>query len=301
MPKFTDPPKNIAISTSYPLSISSSPPKEFPLRLITTSPTQQSSTNSQVSHLLTKKRSNDDMTEEDETNTIINEKNSYIKSKRVKKSSLNVKVILGITFEESVQGCCKKVEYQFLQACPSCLSRQSQEKCTMCHGSGKIQKAKNIDVEVPSNSKTGIKQILKGKGDVGEDSGLLGDLIIEYEVQDHPFFKRVGDDAICEVAISAYQAVLGSKIRIPKLYGEDNELLDITVNPGTQPNETIKIPQLGFRKTYCKKKRGELQITFKVEIPKQLTNEQKGLFEKLTVIESLTNLSNRIVDTCTSK
>jgi len=298
MPKFNNPSKSFAVPASPPHFNSPTlppctelPPNTPPHPDVTL---VQPTGNFQILDFLSKKRGSEEFQEAE----------APVKLKRAKKSSLNVKVTLGLTFKESVHGCTKPVEYQFLQACPVCMGinpRQPQDRCTNCDGTGKIQKSKRLDIEVPRNAKTGVKQVHKGKGNVGEEGGILGDLIVEYDVQDHPFFKRDGDDALCEVTISTYQAVLGSKIQIPKLYAEDGELLDIMVMAGTQPNESMRIAQMGFRKANCKKKRGNLLVTFKVEIPRQLTKEQRGLFEKLAVIESLTNLSNEIVDTCASK
>jgi len=84
--------------------------------------------------------------------------------------------------------------------------------------------------------------------------------------------------------------VLGTKIYVPKLYSE--EKLTITLEPGIQSNELLKISNEGFFKINCKKKRGDLEVSIKIDIPHQLTKEQKELYEKLLVIEKMMQFSS---------
>src|SRR5690349_4678315 len=90
------------------------------------------------------------------------------------------------------------------------------------------------------------------------------------------------------------RAVLGTKLQIPKLYAKDQaDKLEIQIEPGTQPNEVLKIPNQGFTKANCKKKRGDLQVTVKVEIPRSVTREQRELFERLAAIDSMVYLASQ--------
>jgi len=201
-------------------------------------------------------------------------------NKRSKKSVLTIKLKVGITFQESKSGGVKKVEYPCYIACAKCTEKKETDKsCDSCGGTGRLLVRQIYEVDVPKGAKRGSKKIFKDKGHFGEDLKHQGDLIIEFEVEDHPFYKRVGDNATCLVNISVVQAVLGTKIYVPKLYSE--EKLTITLEPGIQSNELLKISNEGFFKINCKKKRGDLEVSIKIDIPHQLTKEQKELYEKI--------------------
>jgi len=114
---------------------------------------------------------------------------------------------------------------------------------------------------------------------------------VEFSVAEHPSFRRNDtDDTVCDVHISVYQAVLGTKVQIPRVYGKEGEKTELTVNPGIQSHTVIRLPNQGFTKTNCKKKRGDLYVNIVVDIPKHLTQQQKELFEKLAVIDSMFDL-----------
>lgn len=65
----------------------------------------------------------------------------------------------------------------------------------------------------------GEEQIYEGEGDVGDLGATPGDLVIVFETQEDPFFKREGDDVIVDFLITFAQASLGTTVHIPSLYG----------------------------------------------------------------------------------
>lgn len=175
--------------------------------------------------------------------------------------------------------------------CPRCIAKgEITRTCEECSGAGKANRSRYVEVDVPELSKSGDRKIFKGKGHIADDGRQIGDLIVEFEVENHSFYTRNGDNACCQISISVFQAVLGTRMHIPKLYAE-GEKYELTIEPGTQPGELIRIPQMGFRKANCKKKRGDLEILVQVEIPKHLTKEQTELFERLAAIDSIMHLS----------
>ncbi len=85
--------------------------------------------------------------------------------------------------------------------------------------------------------------------------------------------------------------MLGTKILIPKLYASSTEKLGLEIQPGTQPCTKIQIPNEGYIKLNCKKKRADLIVTILVEIPTQLSPEQRELFEQLVALDGILTLS----------
>jgi molecular chaperone DnaJ len=100
-------------------------------------------------------------------------------------------------------------------------------------------------------------------------------------VRPHEYFRRAGDDLILTLPISFTQAALGSVVSIPTLNGDK----ELNIPAGTQPGEVISlkgegIPHLkGFGK-------GDLRVEVKVEVPRNLSERQRDLLEKLAADEA---------------
>jgi len=223
------------------------------------------------------------------------------KKRKVAGFSLDVNAKLDVTFEESIQGCKKMLEYDCYVMCDKCGGEARKDNnsnnnnnetvgCTQCNGMiWKTKKTFEVDIP-PYGAKNGFKKTYKGLGSKGED-GAVGDLVVEFHVADHPFFRRNSDDdTVCDVHISVYQAVLGTKVQIPKLYTKDGEKIEVSIKAGIQPGTVIRMPNQGFTKSNCKKKRGDLFINIMVNIPTHLTQQQKELFDRLAVIDSMFDL-----------
>jgi molecular chaperone DnaJ len=99
-------------------------------------------------------------------------------------------------------------------------------------------------------------------------------------VRAHEFFRRSGDDLILSLPISFTQAALGSVVSIPTLNGNK----DVTIPAGTQPGEVISLRGEGI--THLKGfGKGDLRVEVKVVVPRNLSERQRDLLEKLAADE----------------
>ena len=57
---------------------------------------------------------------------------------------------------------------------------------------------------------------IPGEGDVGFNGGETGDLLVYFNVQPHPRFKRTNFDLHLEFPISFAQATLGADLKFPR-------------------------------------------------------------------------------------
>lgn len=57
------------------------------------------------------------------------------------------------------------------------------------------------------------------KGHAGTSAAAAGDLLVHLKVKPHEFFRRDGPHIHSDLFISIGQAVLGSEVSIPTLYG----------------------------------------------------------------------------------
>lgn len=158
--------------------------------------------------------------------------------------------------------------------CPNCLGRGQvpTTPCTVCQGSGQVREQRSIAITVPAGVDTGSKLRVPGQGERGAAGA--GDLIVNFKVQPDRFFKRDGLDIICTIPINVAQAILGSKVRVRTL--EDKKVA-LRIPPGTQPGTRFRIPGQGIEKSG---RRGDQYVQVKVDIPEDISDEQRAEFEE---------------------
>ncbi|MEO0202149.1 MAG: molecular chaperone DnaJ [candidate division WOR-3 bacterium] len=168
--------------------------------------------------------------------------------------------------------------FQTQTTCPTCNGTGYEviEKCSFCDGTGVVKKQEKLFIEIPVGVRSGQRLIYKKMGDAGKRGGDYGDLYIEVIEKPHKIFKRINDDLIMELHIKLSQAVLGDEIEILDILGEK---IKIKIPAGTQSGETIIIKNKGMPNSYGK--RGDLKIKIFIQIPKNLNNKAKKLFEEI--------------------
>jgi len=77
-------------------------------------------------------------------------------------------------------------------------------------------------------------------------------------------FRRQGTHLYHDATIPMHTAVLGGRVRVPTLDGE----VEVRVSPGTQPGEDCVIRGSGVDSISRKGTKGDLFISFSVEIPR---------------------------------
>lgn len=169
--------------------------------------------------------------------------------------------------------------------CPYCHGTGTifEDTCDECRGKGKVINRKTITITIPAGIDTENRLRISGKGGAGENGGPNGDLYIEFTVREHEFYKRDDDDVYIELPLTITEAVLGIKKEVPTLYGN----VELTISPGTQNNEKMRLRGKGIENVNTKRK-GDMYVVTKIIIPEKLSREQKKLFEEL----SETNLEN---------
>lgn len=140
---------------------------------------------------------------------------------------------------------------------------------------GTTQK-KIVNITVPPGIEHGQQIRYEGMGDNSVPGTRPGDLIVNVRIAPHPVFVRDGSNIIIEKRISVWDALLGSKLDVITL---DKKTLTINVPAGSQPDTILSCRHEGLP-LIRNRQRGNLLIKLKVEIPKNLTQDQKDLIEK---------------------
>ena len=161
--------------------------------------------------------------------------------------------------------------------CPNCRGEGKiiHQKCKACGGSGGVRRQKKVHVKVPAGIDNGQAISVRGQGDMGRNGGPAGDLIVGINVMPHARLRRDGAHIYLDQTVSILQATLGGEVEIPSLDGK----IKCKVEPGTQPGTTLRlrgrgVPALNGRG------RGDQYVTIRVEIPRNLNEDQKEALRK---------------------
>lgn len=167
---------------------------------------------------------------------------------------------------------------QSMRACDECRGSGKiiKEPCTNCRGTGYVKISKTLSVNIPAGIDHGQNISIGGMGNEGRNGGPAGDLIITVAVKQHAVFERDGSDVYCEVPINYWEAVLGDEIDIPTLEGKEK----FTIPEGTQTGTTFTLRGRGIQRVNSSM-RGNLYITVKVDVPKNMNAKQKELLKEL--------------------
>jgi curved DNA-binding protein len=136
---------------------------------------------------------------------------------------------------------------------------------------------KNIRLTIPAGIENGQTIKIAGHGGPGANGGPAGDLYITFSITDDPRFKRNGNDLYAATSLDLYTAVLGGEVTIDTLNGK----VKIKVKPETQNGTKVKLKGKGMPVYKKEGEFGDLYITYDIQIPVNLTEKQKKLFQEI--------------------
>ena len=173
------------------------------------------------------------------------------------------------------------------RTCPTCSGAGQiiKNPCQSCGGVGRVEKERQLSVNVPAGVETGTRIRLSGEGEAGLRGGPAGDLYIFVEVEDHPIFARDGTTLYCQVPVSMATAALGGDVEVPTIDGGRSK---VKVPEGSQTGRQMRLRgkgMPGLRTTLT----GDMFIELVVETPVNLTGRQKDLLREF---ESLGERNN---------
>lgn len=136
---------------------------------------------------------------------------------------------------------------------------------------------KNIRITIPAGIENGQTIKIAGHGEPGVNGGPAGDLFIKFSVTDDPRFKRQGSDLYKTIKLDLYTAILGGEITAETLTGK----VKVKVSPETQNGTKVKLKGKGLPVYKKADQFGDLYLTYDIQIPTNLTDKQKKLFEEI--------------------
>jgi molecular chaperone DnaJ len=164
------------------------------------------------------------------------------------------------------------------QPCPRCRGNGTviEKPCSKCKGSGRERRRRTYTVKIKPGVKDGTKIRLKGKGEVGQNGGPNGDLIVLTRVEASPTYERRGDDLIVQVAVSFPTAALGGKVEVPTPEGA----VSLKIPAGSEDGKLLRIKGRGAPKLSGHGK-GDVLARVRIQVPKRVNKKERELLEEL--------------------
>ena len=125
---------------------------------------------------------------------------------------------------------------------------------------------RELAVKIPAGVTDGQAIRLQGQAPGG------GNLKLILHLQDHPYFRREGNNIILPVPLSLAEAVLGAKVDVPTL---DGTKLTVKVPPGTSSGARLRLRGKGIAG-------GDQFIETKIVVPSSLDERSRQLIEEFS-------------------
>ena len=146
----------------------------------------------------------------------------------------------------------------------------------------RLEDGRSLEVELPSGTTNGQRIRLRGQGIEG------GNLYLKITVARHPFFELQGANIYCQIPVTPTEAVLGDDIEVPTLDG----LVKVSIPPGVRSGQRLRLANKG----YLNKEgdRGDQLVELQIVSPKEISEPEKELYEKLRQLEKFNPRKNII-------
>jgi curved DNA-binding protein len=146
----------------------------------------------------------------------------------------------------------------------------------------RLEDGRSLEVDMPTGMIDGKRIRLKGQGIEG------GDLYLKITVARHPFFEIQGANIYCQIPVTPTEAILGSAIEVPTIDG----LVKVSVPNGVRSGQRLRLANKGYFDQSGT--RGDQLVEIQIVTPKEITPEEKDLYEKLRELEQFNPRENII-------
>ena len=189
----------------------------------------------------------------------------------------DVEAELELSLEEAHRGGRRTLEMQVAEPCPTCggTGLKDGKPCETCRGSGQVLRPKTIEVNIPSGVRDGSTIRLAGQGGTGSNGSEPGDLYLHVRLRPHPVFRVKGDDLEVELPIAPWEAVLGARVEAPTIDGK----VELKIPPGANSGQRLRLRNQGLNKR--KGGRGDEYVRLKIVVPKDVSPEERRVYEEL--------------------
>jgi curved DNA-binding protein len=138
----------------------------------------------------------------------------------------------------------------------------------------RLEDGRSLEVTMPPAMVTGQTIRLRNQGISG------GDLYLKITVDPHPLFKLEGANIFCQVPVTPSEATLGGQVEAPTLDGP----VKMTIPPGVRSGQRFRLGNKGY--PVENGQRGDQLVEIQILTPKNISPQERELYEKLREIET---------------
>ena len=211
----------------------------------------------------------------------VNEVFTSMDKQPIKGKDLNINIT--ISMQEAFRGTTRQINIRHSECCPVCHGRKflNDVKCKLCNGKGEIFSERTISVKIPPHTKSGDKIRIKNEGNSGQNGGENGNLYLYITVEKNSIFRFDNIDVLSDVQISPTEAALGTTVNIPTINGN----VSMKIPAETSSGQKFKLHGLGV---FDKQNniRGNHIVTVFIKMPKNLSKQEKELYQKLSELRN---------------
>lgn len=170
----------------------------------------------------------------------------------------------------------------FSKPCGACggEGRQTRERCPVCAGQGRGVRGEAVNVAVPPGITDGGRLRVVEMGHAGQHGGRSGDLYVTVHVQPHPWFRREGDDLVCDLPVAVHEAALGARVDVPSLEGP----VKLRIPAGTRAGQRLRV--IGGGLVTATGGRGDLLFEVTLVLPPRLDERSLELLREFAQIHA---------------
>jgi curved DNA-binding protein len=129
---------------------------------------------------------------------------------------------------------------------------------------------RDYEVNIPAGVRDGQRIRLAGEGGQGSGGGPSGDLFLRVRLRRHPRFRVDGSDLHTDIPVAPWEAALGAEVELQTLTGRTR----LKVPAGSSCGRKLRLRGEGLAN-------GDLYAHVQIRVPRQVSGEERELFERL--------------------
>jgi curved DNA-binding protein len=146
----------------------------------------------------------------------------------------------------------------------------------------RLEDGRSLEVDMPSGMYNGQKIRLRGQG-IND-----GDLFLKINIAPHQFFYLEGTDISCQIPLTPSEAILGGAIEVPTIDG----LVKMSVPAGVKSGQRLRLANKGYPN--LRGERGDQLVILQIVTPKEISSQEKELYEKIRALETFNPRQNLV-------
>lgn len=133
---------------------------------------------------------------------------------------------------------------------------------------------RKVTARIPAGVANGQKIRIAGKGNLGQNGGEPGDILVTVHIEPHPVYELKGKDVYVNVPVSFDEAVLGAVVEVPTITGEP---VKVKVPEGSSTDKLMRVKGKGLDSG--RGAAGDMYVRVKVVVPAKLSQESRAAVE----------------------